>query len=69
MLWANLHVLFWLSLIPFATGCMGESHFAPAMAALYRAILRMASIACCVLPLVELIPDERIERTLAAAEP
>src|SRR5262249_46757215 len=35
MLWANLHLLFWLSLIPFATGWMGENHFAAAPSALY----------------------------------
>ena len=35
VLWANLHLLFWLSLIPFATGWMGENHFAPLPAALY----------------------------------
>ncbi len=45
ILWANLHLLFWLSLIPFATGWMGENHFAPAPAALYGAVLLMAAIA------------------------
>src|SRR5262245_30464576 len=35
VLWANLHLLFWLSLIPFGTGWMGENHFAPAPTALY----------------------------------
>jgi uncharacterized membrane protein len=35
MLWANLHLLFWLSLIPFATAWMGENHFAPAPMAIY----------------------------------
>src|SRR6478735_2581643 len=35
VLWANLHLLFWLSLLPFATGWMGENHFAPLPAALY----------------------------------
>ena len=35
VLWANLHLLFWLSLIPFATGWMGENHFAPWPVALY----------------------------------
>jgi uncharacterized membrane protein len=45
MLWANLHLLFWLSLIPFATGWMGENHFAPATAALYGVVLLMAAIA------------------------
>jgi uncharacterized membrane protein len=45
MLWANLHLLFWLSLIPFTTGWMGENHFAAATVALYGAVLLMAAIA------------------------
>lgn len=45
MLWANLHLLFWLSLIPFTTGWMGENHFAQVPAALYGLVLLMASIA------------------------
>jgi uncharacterized membrane protein len=45
ILWANLHLLFWLSLIPFATGWMGENHFAPAPAALYGVPLLMSAIA------------------------
>jgi len=45
MLWANLHLLFWLSLIPFATGWLGENHFAAAPAALYGAVLLMAGVA------------------------
>lgn len=45
ILWANLHLLFWLSLIPFATGWMGENHFAPAPAALYGLVLLMAAVA------------------------
>jgi uncharacterized membrane protein len=45
MLWANLHLLFWLSLIPFTTGWMGENHFAAAPSALYGFVLLMAAIA------------------------
>ena len=45
MLWANLHLLFWLSLIPFTTGWMGENHFAPAPVALYGLVLLLAAIA------------------------
>jgi len=45
ILWANLHLLFWLSLIPVATGWMGEHHFAKATMTLYGAILFMAAIA------------------------
>jgi uncharacterized membrane protein len=49
VLWANLHLLFWLSLIPFATGWMGENHFAAAPTALYGGVLFMASVAYFVL--------------------
>jgi uncharacterized membrane protein len=45
MLWANLHLLFWLSLFPFVTGWMGENHLAPAPSALYGLVLLMAAIA------------------------
>jgi uncharacterized membrane protein len=45
ILWANLHLLFWLSLFPFATGWMGENHFATAPSALYGTVLLMAAIA------------------------
>ena len=45
VLWANLHLLFWLSLLPFVTGWMGENSFGPVPTALYGAILMMAGIA------------------------
>ena len=45
MLWANLHLLFWLSLFPFATGWMGENHFTAVPTALYGVVLLMAAIA------------------------
>lgn len=45
VLWANLHLLFWLSLVPFATGWMGENHFASWPTAVYGLVLLMASIA------------------------
>ncbi len=45
LLWANLHLLFWLSLVPFATGWIGENHFAPEPMALYGFILLMAAFA------------------------
>ena len=45
ILWANLHLLFWLSLLPFATGWMGENHFAALPTALYGFVLLMAGIA------------------------
>jgi len=44
-LWANLHLLFWLSLVPFVTAWMGENHFAAAPMAAYGAVLLAASIA------------------------
>jgi uncharacterized membrane protein len=49
VLWANLHLLFWLSLFPFATGWMGENHFAAAPTTLYGFVLLMASIAYVIL--------------------
>src|SRR5262245_52144659 len=49
ILWANLHLLFWLSLIPFTTGWLGESHGAPWPTALYGAVLLLAAIAYTVL--------------------
>ncbi len=45
MLWANLHLLFWLSLFPFTTGWMGENHFAQVPTAVYGFVLLMAAIA------------------------
>jgi TMEM175 potassium channel family protein len=45
ILWANLHLLFWLSLVPFTTGWMGENHFTALPTALYGAVLLMAAIA------------------------
>jgi uncharacterized membrane protein len=45
IMWANLHLLFWLSLVPFTTGWMSENHFAPVPTALYGGVLFGASIA------------------------
>ena len=45
MLWANMNLLFWLSLIPFTTGWMGENHFAPVPTALYGVALLMPALA------------------------
>src|SRR5204862_7716558 len=45
ILWANLHLLFWLSLLPFITGWMGENHFAPVPPAVYGGVLFCAAIA------------------------
>ena len=49
ILWANLHLLFWLSLIPFVTGWMGENHFAAWPVALYGTVLLSAAIAYVIL--------------------
>ena len=45
ILWANLHLLFWLSLVPFVTGWMGENHFQAGPTAVYGFVLLMAAIA------------------------
>lgn len=45
ILWANLHLLFWLSLVPFVTGWMGENHFAPVPTACYGIVLLFAAMA------------------------
>src|SRR5215475_12112532 len=45
IMWANLHLLFWLSLFPFITGWMGENHFTPVPTALYGVVMLFAAIA------------------------
>jgi uncharacterized membrane protein len=45
ILWANLHLLFWLSLVPFTTGWMGENHFSPLPTAIYGIVLLCAAVA------------------------
>jgi len=45
ILWANLHLLFWLSLFPFVTGWMGENHFAAVPTAIYGSVLLLAAVA------------------------
>lgn len=52
MLWANMHLLFWLSIIPFVTGWMGENHFTTASVFLYGIILLFASIAYWILQVI-----------------
>ena len=49
ILWANLHLLFWLSLVPFVTGWMGENHFAATPSAIYGVVLIMAAVAYTIL--------------------
>nr|WP_315216142.1 TMEM175 family protein [uncultured Duganella sp.] len=62
VLWANLHLMFWLSLIPFATGWMGENHFAPLPVALYAATLFLSSVAYFILEhmLISCNPKDRV---------
>jgi uncharacterized membrane protein len=66
VLWANLHLLFWLSLLPFATGWMGENSFGPTPTALYGFILMMAGIAYWILAHA-IIANEGEESILAKA--
>lgn len=65
-LWANLHLLFWLSLIPFVTGWMGENHFAAMPVALYGMVLLFAAIAYFILTRT-LIAHHGKDSTLAIA--
>ena len=66
VLWANLHLLFWLSLTPFATAWMGENHFAPLPVALYGVLLMFAAIAYFILTKT-LIAHHGKDSTLAAS--
>ena len=52
VLWANLHLLFWLSLVPFVTGWMGENHNAPLPTAMYGAVLLCCAISYTILQTV-----------------
>jgi uncharacterized membrane protein len=67
MLWANLHLLFWLSLVPFITSWMGENHVAPAATGLYGAVLLMTAIAYLILQQVIIAsqgPDSVLKRAV-----
>jgi len=66
VLWANLHLLFWLSLFPFVTGWMGENHFAQLPTVLYGAVLMMAAIAYWIL-VIAIIHEEGADSLLARA--
>ncbi|MEO8892364.1 MAG: TMEM175 family protein [Coleofasciculaceae cyanobacterium] len=66
VLWANLHLLFWLSLIPFVTAWMGENHFASLPVALYGTVLFFAALAYFILTRV-LISHHGKDSTLAIA--
>jgi uncharacterized membrane protein len=67
LLWANLHFLFWLSLLPFASGWVGENHFAAMPSALYGVVLLMAGFAYWVLQNVILAtqgPDSALAKAI-----
>ena len=66
VLWANLHLLFWLSLIPFVTRWMGENHFAPVPTALYGLVLLAAAVAYLVLQraIIAVNADSPLQRAL-----
>ena len=66
VLWANMHLLFWLSLVPFVTGWVNENHFAPVPVALYGAVLLMAGVAYYILERV-LIARHGRDSSLARA--
>ena len=66
ILWKNLNLLFWLSLVPFVTGWVGESQLSPVPIALYGFVLFMAAIAYLILE-VELIKSEGKESLLATS--
>jgi uncharacterized membrane protein len=67
MLWANTHLMFWLSLIPFATDWMGENHFGPLPTALYGAVLFLAAMSYWLLERVIIAsqgPDSKLQKAL-----
>jgi TMEM175 potassium channel family protein len=66
ILWANLHLLFWLSLVPFVTAWLGENHFAPTPAACYGTVLLIAALAYFGLQMA-IIRDQGSHSVVAAA--
>ena len=66
ILWANLHLLFWLSLLPFATGWMGENHFAGIPTAVYGGVLLMAALAYGILVQTIILAEGRDSRVARA---
>ena len=66
ILWANLHLLFWLSLFPFVTGWMGENHFAAVPTALYGGVLLAAAVAYWILQQTIIAAHGRGSRLKAA---
>src|ERR1044072_2643912 len=66
ILWANMHLLFWLSLVPFVTGWMGENHFAPLPTAVYGGVMLAAAIAYYILQSTIIAGQGRHSRLKAA---
>ncbi|MDD5580707.1 MAG: TMEM175 family protein [Methylobacter sp.] len=69
ILWANLHLLFWLSLFPFATAWMGENHYAAVPSAFYGFILLMAAIAYLILQQLIIVsqgPDSLLKKAIGS---
>jgi uncharacterized membrane protein len=66
VLWANMHLLFWLSLVPFVTGWMGENHFAPLPTAIYGVVLLCAAISYTILQ-TTIVRHHKGENALLAA--
>jgi uncharacterized membrane protein len=66
VLWANLHLLFWLSLVPFVTRWLGENRLAPIPTAVYGVVLLLAAVAYTML-MITLVAQEGPESKLAAA--
>jgi len=67
VMWANLHLLFWLSLIPFVTGWMGENHFAALPTAFYGVVLLCAAVSYTILQMLlvaEQGPNSRLARAM-----
>jgi uncharacterized membrane protein len=67
MMWANLHLLFWLSLFPFVTGWMGENHFATVPTALYGLVMLLAAIAYYILQSIIVAqqgPDSKLAKSI-----
>jgi uncharacterized membrane protein len=66
ILWANMHLLFWLSLVPFATGWMGENYFAPLPTAIYGVILLLCAVSYTILQ-AKIVHHEGGDNELLAA--
>ncbi len=67
ILWANLHLLFWLSLVPFVTGWMGENHFSALPTALYGVVLFMAALSYMILQKCIILAEGGKDSLLAKA--